>query len=160
VTSKSTHPKVGNETHLHPILTIENSGPKRQAMNSALSIPDQMALWSESQLLIATSKRLCSKLQASRRRCPVRRLQRLGAGANDAESPVIALPAGPETRCRRCPSCQSELVEPLGRITAVNGVLLVPLRCRCCHCFFTFIREPRTFGGLPRVAAAVPPPAP
>jgi hypothetical protein len=116
-----------------------------------------LTLWSDARTLIAASRGIVAEVHAARRRSPIRRLVRLAAGANDDEATPASLGLLVETSHRRCPSCRSEIVEPVGRITATDGVLRVSLRCRICQSYFTFIRTPRTFAACPESPS--PPPA-
>ena len=51
-------------------------------------------------------------------------------------------PELPETRERRCPSCQSELIVYAGRILgAGGGMIKVERRCEACGTAFWFVRE-------------------
>ena len=47
----------------------------------------------------------------------------------------------PETRERRCPSCQSEQIVYAGRIIGVGGLVKVEHRCEECGTAFLFVRE-------------------
>src|SRR5262249_35119103 len=83
-------------------------------------------------VLVEESRRIRADIHASRLRCPVRRLQRLAAGANDDEVRSDSPPAHRETSKRHCPSCHSGLIEPTGRATAENGLIKVDFRCGAC----------------------------
>ena len=48
----------------------------------------------------------------------------------------------PETRERRCPTCQSEQIEPVGRVVAGAGLSRVQHRCETCGTAFGFVRKP------------------
>ena len=50
-------------------------------------------------------------------------------------------PALPETRERRCPSCQSERIVYAGRIIGAGGLIKVEQRCEACGTAFLFVRE-------------------
>ena len=50
-------------------------------------------------------------------------------------------PALPETRERRCPSCQSERIVYAGRIIGAGGMVKVERRCEECGTAFWFVRE-------------------
>ena len=47
----------------------------------------------------------------------------------------------PETRERRCPSCQSEEIVYAGRIFGAGGMVKVERRCEACETAFLFVRE-------------------
>jgi transcriptional regulator NrdR family protein len=47
----------------------------------------------------------------------------------------------PETRERRCPSCQSERIVYAGRIIGAGGMVKVERRCEECGTAFWFVRE-------------------
>jgi transcriptional regulator NrdR family protein len=47
----------------------------------------------------------------------------------------------PETRARRCPSCQSEEIVYAGRIIGAGGMVKVERRCEACATAFWFVRE-------------------
>src|SRR5262252_8987905 len=102
---------------------------------------DNLALWGKAQALMAASKKTVADVRAARRQWPVRRHLRLAAGANDDEPALRPLDGLAETWHRRCPSCSSEILEPLGRITAADGVLRITLRCGSCQSDFAFIRK-------------------
>jgi hypothetical protein len=54
---------------------------------------------------------------------------------------VTLEPALPETRERRCPSCQSEQIVYAGRIIGAGGMVKVERRCEACGTAFLFVRE-------------------
>jgi len=95
--------------------------------------------------ILARSSSLRAEIQAARRRCPVRRLQRLQAGAADDAASAPTAPAkqdGLETWHRICPTCSSERIQPVGQVTAEEGVLKVFVRCEGCGTDFRYLREP------------------
>lgn len=47
----------------------------------------------------------------------------------------------PETRERRCPSCESEQIVYAGRIIGAGGLIKVERRCEACGTAFLFVRE-------------------
>ena len=47
----------------------------------------------------------------------------------------------PETRERRCPSCQSEQVLYAGQVFGAGGLIKVEHRCEACGTAFLFVRE-------------------
>ena len=47
----------------------------------------------------------------------------------------------PETRERRCPSCQSEQIVYAGRIIGAGGMIKVERQCEACGTAFLFVRE-------------------
>jgi hypothetical protein len=49
-------------------------------------------------------------------------------------------PELPETRARRCPSCQSQQIEPVSHVTALSGMIKVEHRCEACGILFWFVR--------------------
>jgi predicted Zn-ribbon and HTH transcriptional regulator len=54
-------------------------------------------------------------------------------------------PAVPETNERRCPRCQSDALEPPGRVIAASdagGVVKVEHRCQSCGLVFLFALKP------------------
>jgi len=50
------------------------------------------------------------------------------------------LSAPVETYVRRCPSCLSEVVVPLGRVVAAGLVIRCAYHCRDCSKEFAFLR--------------------
>lgn len=49
-------------------------------------------------------------------------------------------PVLPETRARRCPSCQSERIAPSGHVTASDGLIKAKHACETCGIPFWFVR--------------------
>jgi hypothetical protein len=49
---------------------------------------------------------------------------------------VTIMPALPETRARRCPSCQSERTAPVGHVIGCGGMIKEELRCAVCATAF------------------------
>jgi uncharacterized protein (DUF983 family) len=62
-------------------------------------------------------------------------------GGSEALPSMTPAPALPETRERRCPSCQSEQIVYAGRIMGVGGMVKVERRCEACGTAFLFVRE-------------------
>jgi hypothetical protein len=60
----------------------------------------------------------------------------------DAPDRAVPPDTGPlvETTERRCPSCRSELVAPIGRLTAVFGIIKSTYECEACARRFIFVR--------------------
>jgi uncharacterized protein (DUF983 family) len=66
----------------------------------------------------------------------------VGVGSAREELPSTAPESAlPETRERRCPSCQSEQIVYAGRIMGVEGMVKVERRCEECGTAFLFVRE-------------------
>lgn len=51
-----------------------------------------------------------------------------------------------ETRTKRCPHCQSEVISPSGHVAAHAGLVKVDYRCDGCGRPFVFVRRPLDFG--------------
>jgi hypothetical protein len=49
---------------------------------------------------------------------------------------VTIMPALPETRTRRCPSCKSERTAPVGHVIGCGGMIKEELRCAVCATAF------------------------
>ena len=49
---------------------------------------------------------------------------------------VTIMPALPETRTRRCPSCKSEQTTPVGHVIGCGGMVKEELRCAACATAF------------------------
>jgi hypothetical protein len=50
----------------------------------------------------------------------------------------------PETGERRCPSCTSEQLAPVGRVTAGWGMIKEEVRCEMCETVFVFAKPSLT----------------
>ena len=50
----------------------------------------------------------------------------------------------PETVERRCPSCTSEQLAPVGRVTAAWGMIKEEVWCEACETVFVFVRPSST----------------
>src|SRR5262245_58475426 len=108
-------------------------------------LPSHLELVRDTQTLLTRSRQIIAELRAARRRCPVRRLQRLAAGASDGEATSPPALRRHETWKQRCPRCQSDTIEHMGRITAEGGLLKIALRCGACTHPFVFVRTPVLF---------------
>ena len=65
-------------------------------------------------------------------------------GVGSAREELPSMPpesALPETRERRCPSCQSEEIVYAGRIIGAGGMVNEERRCEACGVAFWFVRE-------------------
>jgi transposase-like protein len=56
------------------------------------------------------------------------------AASRDAQRPRV------ETTERRCPSCRSEQVAPIGQTTAAFGVIKSSYQCEACELRFMYVR--------------------
>jgi hypothetical protein len=51
------------------------------------------------------------------------------------------MPALPETRTRRCPSCKSERAAPVGHVIGCGGMIKEELRCAVCTTAFLQVEK-------------------
>jgi ribosomal protein S27E len=66
----------------------------------------------------------------------------VGVGSAREELPSTAPESTlPETRERRCPSCQSEQIVYAGRIIGAGGMTKVERLCEACGTAFLFVRD-------------------
>src|SRR5215831_1959020 len=107
------------------------------------ALVEAIALWAEAVDRIAASKRTRAELQASRHQCRIRRLLRLATGASDVDpGPTTAANQIPlETWTRRCPSCHSDVVAPMGHVTWGQGLVKIDMRCGACKHLFVFVHK-------------------
>ena len=54
---------------------------------------------------------------------------------------VTIMPALPETRARRCPSCKSERTAPVGHVICGGGMIKEELRCAVCATAFLQVEK-------------------
>jgi len=50
-------------------------------------------------------------------------------------------PVLPETRERRCPSCQSQRIVHAGHVIGAGGMIKAEQRCEACGTTFLFVRQ-------------------
>jgi hypothetical protein len=122
---------------------LDRAGPRGDAPGMPQTALDRaIALWGAARIAIAASRRARAAVATARRGSATRRTLRLATGANDEASRPPARDRH-ETWTRRCPRCQRDVIEPVGRATAEGGLVKIDLWCRACNYPFTFLRRPR-----------------